>query len=175
MAEAWDEELAAGLRAGLSGDQRAYAAFLQAIAGRLRRTLRARTDAAEAEDIVQETLLALHLKRHTWDGRAVLPWVHAIARHKLIDAFRRRGRRIELDISDFIDQIPQPEEDRVSDRDIDRALGLLAPGQKAVVAAISVQGRTIAETAQGLGLSEGAVRVALHRGLAAISRHFSEG
>jgi len=175
LTDGLEEHLASALRASIAGDARAYADFLERVAGRLRATLR-RKIGAEAEDIVQETLLAIHLKRDTWDSTApVLPWVHAIARYKMIDSFRRKGRRVELDIGDFIDTLPQPEVDRVSDREIGRALGLLGPGQKAVVAAISVQGRTISETASVLGMTETAVRVALHRGLGAISRHFARG
>ncbi|MGO4832952.1 sigma factor-like helix-turn-helix DNA-binding protein, partial [Rhizobiaceae sp. 2RAB30] len=47
-----------------------------------------------------------------------------------------------------------------------------SPGQRAVVSAISVEGRSITETARKLGISEVAIRVALHRGLAAIARKF---
>ena len=178
MSDGLEETLCRLLLAALAGDQRAYAGFLEAVAGRLRATLRRKlgSGGVEAEDILQETLLAIHLKRDTWDVTApVLPWVHAIARYKMIDAFRRRGRRIELDIGDFVDVLAQPEVDTVSEREIGRALGLLGPGQKAVVAAISVEGRTIAETAGRLGMTETAVRVALHRGLTAISRHFARG
>lgn len=176
MTEGLEGELARDLRAGLGGDSRAYATFLEGVAGRLRASLRRKLGPAEAEDILQDALLAIHLKRDTWDPAApVLPWVHAIARHRMIDAFRRKGRRTEVDIGDFVEVLAQPEEDRVSEREIGRALGLLGPGQKAVVAAISVEGRSIAETARGLGMTETAVRVALHRGLGAIYRHFTRG
>jgi RNA polymerase sigma-70 factor, ECF subfamily len=56
-------------------------------------------------------LLAIHLKRHTWDAAAPLgPWVRAIARNKLIDALRRRGRRVEIPIDDFADFLPDTTE-----------------------------------------------------------------
>ena len=102
----------------------------------------------DPEDVVQETLLAIHLKRHTWrtDG-AVLPWVFAIARYKLIDAFRRRGRRIEVDIADFAETLAEPERETASERDVERALDRLPPVQRQVVTSISVEGRSIAETA----------------------------
>lgn len=178
MHDGLEETLSTALKAALSGDERAYALFLETVAGRLRATLRRKLGSGgiEAEDILQDTLLAIHLKRDTWDTTAaVLPWVHTIARYKMIDAFRRRGRRLELDIEDFAETLAQPEEDRVSEREIGRALGLLGPGQKAVVASISVEGRSISETATVLGMTETAVRVALHRGLGAISRHFARG
>ena len=127
----------------------------------------------DPEDIVQETLLAIHMKRHTWRADApVMPWLYAIARHKLIDAFRRRGRRVEVAIGEIAETFAEPESETASVWEIDRAIATLAPGQRSVVVAVSVDGRSIRETANRLGMSETAVRVALHRGLHAIARRF---
>ena len=79
---------------------------------------------------------------------------------------------MEIDIDDVAETLAQPEADRVSDREIDRVLGTLADGQRVVVTSVSVEGRSISETATALGMSEPAVRVALHRGLAAIAKRF---
>lgn len=172
-----EDELAQLMRAAIAGDERAYAEFL----GRAARCVRgfARRKIAQGgidpEDIVQETLLAIHMKRHTWrDDAPVMPWLYAITRHKLVDAFRRRGRRVEIEIGEIADSMAGPEPETVSDREIGRALDTLAPGQRSVVAAISVEGRSISETASSLGMSETAVRVALHRGLTAITRRFGQ-
>ncbi|MER2635063.1 MAG: sigma-70 family RNA polymerase sigma factor [Rhizobiaceae bacterium] len=170
-----EQEMAALLRAALGGDEKAYERFLGSATALVRDYARRRIvhGGIEAEDIVQETLLALHLKRHTWLTDApVLPWLYAIARHKLIDAFRRRGHRVDIDIDDMAGSLAQPERETISDRDIGRALDALAPGQRTVVAAISVQGESIGEAASRLGMSETAVRVALHRGLTAIAKRF---
>ena len=170
-----DNQLADLLRAGNSGDERAYARFLEMVAKSIRGFVRRKIvyGGIDPEDIVQETLLAIHLKRHTWQTDApLLPWVRAIAKYKLIDAFRRQGRRVEIDIDDLVETLAQPETDQVSDREIDRALATLAEGQRVVVTSISVDGHSIGETATALGMSEPAVRVALHRGLAAIARRF---
>lgn len=171
-----DEALLAGLlRSAIAGDERDYARFLERTAALVRGFARRRIadGTVDAEDIVQETLLAIHLKRHTWIADApVLPWVYAIARFKIVDAYRRRGRRVEIDLDDVTETLAQPEEDRVSDRDVGRALDGLAPGQRGVVAAITVEGHSIGETARRLGMTETAVRVALHRGLTAIARRF---
>ena len=137
------------------GDEKAYAAFLRRV-GRRRAWLCARKivqGGVDPEDIVQETLLAIHMKRHTWITDApVLPWVYAIARFKLIDAFRKRGRRVEIEIGDIAETVAQPE--TVSDREIGRVLDGLAPGQRSVVAAISIEGRSIGETADKFGMTE---------------------
>jgi len=127
----------------------------------------------DPEDVVQETLLAIHLKRHTWRiDTPVTPWLYAIARYKLIDAFRRRGRHVEIEISEIAETYAEPEPETLSDREVGRALETLAPGQRSVVAAISVEGRSIRETAKSLGMTETAVRVAHHRGLAVIAKRF---
>lgn len=170
-----DAELAALLRAALGGDDKAYAVFLQRAAALVRGFVRRKAQGAtDVEDVVQETLLAIHLKRHTWRQDApVLPWLFAIARYKLIDAWRRRGRRIEVDIDGFSDVIAAPEpEQALSERDLDRVLEALPAGQRSVVSSISVDGNSIAETAMKLGMKETAVRVALHRGLKALAAKF---
>lgn len=172
-----EAELAMLLRTAIAGDEKAYGRFLDRAARLVRGFARRKIvhGGVDPEDIVQETLLAIHMKRHTWRQDApVLPWLYAIARFKLIDAFRRRGRRVEIEIDEISDTFAAPEEEKASERDIDRALGSLAPGQRSVVESISVEGRSIGETAAKLGLSEGAVRVALHRGLSAIARRFGK-
>lgn len=170
-----DTELARLLRAAIAGDERAYGEFLQRAACLVRGFARGKVaqGGIDPEDIVQEVLLAIHMKRHTWrNGAPVTPWLYAIARYKLVDAFRRRGRRVEVEVGEIAETFAAPEPQTLAERDIARALESLAPGQRSVVAAISVDGRSIGETAISLGMSETAVRVALHRGLAAITRRF---
>lgn len=170
-----EAELALLLKAALRGDERAYAEFLRKAASLVRGFARRRIGQGgiDPEDIVQETLLAIHLKRHTWQSNLpVEPWLFAIARFKLVDAFRKVGRRMEVVLEESFDApAPEPEQ-TASDREIGRALDTLAPGQRAVVTAISVDGISISETAKRLGMTEVAVRVALHRGLAAIAKRF---
>ena len=168
-----EAELARLMRAAIAGDERAYGDFLGRAACLVRGFARRKIvqGGIDPEDIVQETLLAIHMKRHTWRQDApVTPWLYAIANYKLIDAFRRRGRRAEIEIGEIAETFAVPEAETISDREIGRALGTLTPGQRSVVAAVSVDGRSISETAKSLGMSETAVRVALHRGLAAIAR-----
>lgn len=170
-----ENELARLFRAAIAGDESAYGEFLRRAACLVRSFARRKImqGGIDPEDIVQETLLAIHMKRHTWrDDAPVTPWLYAIARYKLIDAFRRRGRRVEVKVGEFAESLAQPELDTVSDREIGRALDTLAPGQRSAVAAVCVDGRSISETAKHLGMSETAVRVALHRGLKAIARRF---
>lgn len=166
------------LLAANAGDEKAYRAFLVEVSVIVRRFATRRMPRQSAgfdvEDLVQEILLAVHNKRHTWRaGEPVAPWLFAIARYKAIDAYRRRGRRIEVDIADFSDVIEDPGAvPSAVGHDVSRALDSLAGRQRAVVSALSVEGKSIGETAEKLDMSEGAVRVAFHRGLAAIAKKF---
>jgi RNA polymerase sigma-70 factor (ECF subfamily) len=173
--EADEKELVRLMRAAIAGDERAYSQFLQRAAYLVRSFARRKIvhGTIDVEDIVQETLFAIHVKRHTWrDDAPLKPWLYAIARYKLVDVFRRHGRRIEVEIGEFAETLAEPEAETFSERDIGRALATLAPGQRSVVAAVSIDGRSISEAAKSLGMSEEAVRVALHRGLKAIAKHF---
>jgi RNA polymerase sigma-70 factor (ECF subfamily) len=132
---------------------------------------------AEAEDIVQEILLAIHLKRQTWIETApVAPWVFTIARHKTIDALRRRGRHIDVPIDDLSEILAaDTQEPDLAGIYVERQLQTLPDGQRKVVQAIAVAGDSISEAAEKLMMTPGAVRVALHRGLAALAARTAKG
>jgi RNA polymerase sigma-70 factor, ECF subfamily len=167
------------MRAANAGDEAAYRKALTGIAPVLRAQirrglLRVGRGAEDVEDILQETLLAIHLKRHTWrDSEPFSPWMRAVARNKLIDALRRRGGRFDLPIDDFSDTLAAPEEERpLSPAETDRMLGMIDGRPREVVQAIAVDGLTTREAAARLSMTEGAVRVALHRGIGALSKAF---
>jgi RNA polymerase sigma-70 factor (ECF subfamily) len=170
-------EWAALMRAARAGDAAAYERCLRDMANALRpfaRRALARIGLSDdlAEDVVQEVLLAVHLKRHTWDEtRPIGPWVAAIARYKAVDVLRRRGSRVHLPIEDFSEILRSEDAPADPGHDVARALDALPKRQREVVQSIAVDGASIGETAARLGMSEGAVRVALHRGLAALAKH----
>jgi len=160
------------MRAANAGDAAAYDRLLRELApalraGARRGLARAGLGPADAEDVVQETLLAIHLKRQTWDETLPLgPWVNAIARNKLIDFLRRRRARFDVPIDDLAEILPAEEAaPTVPTRDVERHVGALPARQRDVVRAIAVDGASIGDTASRFGMNEGAVRVALHRGL----------
>lgn len=168
------------LQAANAGDAEAYRRFLTLLTRELRRFIRrclsrAGAPEADAEDVLQEVLLTIHLKRQTWmSGSAVAPWVFTIARHKVIDFLRRRGRRIHLPLDDFSESLAaEAQAPSLIESDIDRHLDSLSSVQRKVVRSIAVTGSSIAETAVDLAMTQGAVRVALHRGLAALAVKFS--
>ena len=174
-----DEANLAGLMtAAIRGDEAAYAEFLRLAAGLVRGLARRKLGndrVVSPEDIVQEVLLAIHTKRHTWRPQEpILPWVFTIARYKIVDVYRRNGKRVFLDVDDFEAQLasPETEEPAVPERQVEAALSILSDGQRRVVKSIAVDGRSIRETAAALDMKETAVRVAFHRGLAAIAARF---
>ena len=163
------------MRAANRGDSRAYRRLLDEIAPVLRTVVRARGAALGAqgcEDVLQDVLLAVQTKRNTWrDDAPLRPWLYAIARHKVIDAFRARGRRVELPIDAFEDVLPAASApDPTEGRDMEKVLNALDPRSAEIVRAFGLKGESTAETAARLDMSEGAVRVALHRALKSIAR-----
>ncbi|MBL8908200.1 MAG: sigma-70 family RNA polymerase sigma factor [Rhizobiales bacterium] len=171
-----EEEWAKMMRAAISGDALAYKHFLEAVTPALRALAQsnlARCGAgnSEVEDVVQETLLAIHLKRHTWDPeRPIRPWILAIARHKFIDMLRRKGRRAEDVIEDF-DALPDTGQapDSLDRHELNRMLRKLNERQRDIVRSLAVEGASIRETARRLDMKEATLRVSLHRALAALA------
>jgi RNA polymerase sigma-70 factor (ECF subfamily) len=154
-----------------TGDEAAYRESLERIAARLRGYLRRRMQGApdDVEDLVQEILLALHLQRGTWDpALPVSAWVLAIARHKLVDLWRRRGRREALNgVLEEVDEsllavAPDAGEAR---RDLDRLLLELPEAQRQAILLTKVEGLSVSEASRRTGMSESAIKVQVHRGL----------
>jgi RNA polymerase sigma factor (sigma-70 family) len=164
------------MRAERLGEAKPYELFLRDFASSLRRIIAVRLrqmrfSPEEAEDIVQDVLIAVHTRRDQWDaGRPLLPWLNAIARYKLIDASRRLRRdgatRIELSDEDWarISDCRVAAPDR-SQADVEKMISALPRGEQGAVRAIGLDGASAAEAAAQLGSSEGAVRVAFHRAL----------
>jgi RNA polymerase sigma-70 factor (ECF subfamily) len=169
--------------AALAGDAAAYRLFLDAISARLRGYLRqmlARTgrgEPSEAEDVLQETLLALHLSRHTYDPASpVTAWAHAIARYKLVDHLRRTGRHAgNLPLDDEAYRLAAPESGAADARlDLERAMLALPVRTRRLVEQVKLQGASVAEAASAAGMTETAAKVAIHRGLQAMAKFLSK-
>lgn len=154
-----------------AGDEAAYRQCLSMLATRLRAYLRRRLSAQphEVEDLVQETLLALHLQRGTYDpSLPVSAWVLTIARHKLVDLWRRRGRREALhETLDDVDEalLAAEPEDAGARRDLDVLLQDLPAAQRQAIVLTKLEGLSVAEAAANTGATESAIKVQVHRGL----------
>jgi len=159
------------------GDAAAYRALLAKLVPRLRayykrRMTGAGRSAEEAEDLVQETLLAVHLKRHTYDPNALFtPWLHAIARYKLIDHFRsNKMSRLGMPIDDHQDLMAVDDHAAAEGtHDMGKLLGRLPRKTRQAIEAVKLEGKSIAETAARYGMSESNVKISIHRGLKALA------
>jgi RNA polymerase sigma factor (sigma-70 family) len=170
------------MRLALDGDEAAYRRLLAAVAQRLRAQLRGRlarwgASDVQPEDVVQETLLAIHLKRHTWNRvERFEPWLAAVARNKLIDSLRRHGRRVEVPLEDveasLVDEAQAAGEDGL---DVTRLLSQLPERQQQIVQLVSVEGQDVRTVAGRLQMSEVNVRVSLHRSLKALAALYRKG
>ena len=176
------EDLSSLFRRANRGDGAAYRQFLIALTPRLRGLVRkglvrAGRSPDECEDIVQETLIAMHVKRATWDeSQPVEPWVYAISNYKLIDFLRRRGSHGHVAIDELADILPaEPAADTDLTIDRNRLLGILPDRHRRVVQEMAIDGRSAREVAEAMGMTEGAVRVTLHRALKAMGDAFRRG
>ncbi|MBE0623561.1 MAG: sigma-70 family RNA polymerase sigma factor [Burkholderiales bacterium] len=160
---------------GLAGDEPAYRAFLQELSAHLRAFLRRRLVRLpdEVEDLVQESLLAVHNQRHTYDvGQPLTAWIHAIAKYKLVDLLRRRSRQDVLTdpLDDELDLACAAETEAAdARRDLGKLLLQLPERQRLPIVHMKLEGLSVAETARLTGMSESAVKVGVHRGLKALA------
>lgn len=160
---------------GLSGDAAAYHRLLKALSAHLRAYFRKRLFQRpdEVEDLVQETLLAVHNQRHTYQSdQPLTAWVHAIARYKLIDLLRARASREALTdpLDDELDVFATSDTDAAEARkDLNQLLAGLPDRQRLPIVHVKLEGLSVVEAAQLTGMSESAIKVGVHRGLKALA------
>jgi RNA polymerase sigma-70 factor (ECF subfamily) len=170
-----EDKLRALLLQGLAGDAGAYQRCLKDLGAHLRAFFRRRMASLpdDIEDLVQETLLAVHNQRHTYQSNQPLTaWVHAIARYKLVDLFRSRGVREALNdpLDDELQVFAASDLD-ASDarRDLGQLLSQLPDHMRLPIMHMKLEGLSVIETAQATGMSESAVKVGVHRRLKALA------
>ena len=169
-----DLRMNALMRDAGQGSTVAYREFLGELSPLLTQYFRKRLfDAADdVEDLVQECVLAIHARRHTYCSDVpVMAWAYAIARYKLIDWLRHRGRGpMHVPLDDATEAEMAQEHDRQAGRDIYKLLPLLPAGQGALIEYTKLLGYSVRETAKMMGVSEAAVKVGVHRGIKALGR-----
>lgn len=163
---------------GLAGDAGAHRAFLTEAAALLRAYFRNRLRGApeDAEDLVQETLVALHTRRDSYDANYPLTaWLYAIARYRLIDFLRRSKRRAHASL-DGIDPGEADPEYEASDarRDVAVLLDRLPEKQRTAIRMVKLEDKSVREAAAETGLSESDIKISIHRGLKTLMRLMSK-
>lgn len=153
------------MRLSQAGDKLAYETLLTHAQKWLRGFFSRRIRADAVDDLVQETLMTLHAKRHTYNpSYPFLPWLAAIAKHRLIDHVRKVARLNEVLIEegwDFADNT----RDMSAAHDVETLLNRLPARQAKIIRLVKLDGMSIAETAALTRHSSASVKVMVHRGL----------
>lgn len=167
--KATEDRLRALMIRGLDGESAAHRELLTELAVLLRGFYARRLggESADAEDLVQETLIAVHTRRESYDRTQPLTaWAFAMARYKLIDHFRRSRLRRTLPLDDAAELVGTDDsEDASAGGDLERLLADLPAKQREVIRYVRIEGLSVTEAAERSGLSSANVKVSVHRGL----------
>ena len=169
--------------AGLAGDAAAHKALLTMLSGHLRAYFKRQLagvgrGATEAEDLVQEALIAIHTHRHTYDREQLFtPWVYAIARYKFLDHLRRmKGSIKDVPIEAAEELVAHDDLAGVESAfDLERLLAGLSGKARQAIRLVKLEGLSVTEAAARSGMSESAVKVSVHRGLKALALLVKKG
>ena len=162
--------------AALAGDASAYRSLLSGLTRHLRGYYARRLGPAAAEDVVQETLIAIHTRRATYDPqRPFTAWVYGIARYKLVDEYRRGKRTAAVPLDEAGDLFTADEaQAAIARRDVEKLLAKLPAAKRDLVREIKLEGHSIADTAARTGMSEAAVKVTVHRALKSLGEELGD-
>jgi RNA polymerase sigma-70 factor (ECF subfamily) len=176
----WSQGLGELMRRAQAGDGRAYGELLRLVTPRLRQAVqrRRRLQSCDVEDLVQDILLSLHAARATYDpARPFMPWLMAIARNRIADGARRYARRAANEV--VSDDLPETFAGAGANMLIEsygdgealaRAMADLPPGQRRAVELMKLKELSLKEAAAASGMSVGALKVAVHRGMGALRK-----
>lgn len=155
--------------AAQNGHGGAYRRLLAEVSTWLIRYFQRRLPPGEVDDAVQETLLAIHRRRHTYDPQYPFgSWLAAIAKHKWIDQLRSLGRRPSDELPEDL-SVDDHEASVISSSVLASLLEELRPAQAQTIMLVKVQGYSIEEASGETGLSPSAVKMNIHRGLARLT------
>lgn len=167
--KSYEALLAKNLLDGLDGDDSAYRRFLHDLRGALRTHIQKkltlfRQAHLDLDDVVQETLLAVHRKAHTYDRETpVTAWISAIARYKLIDMMRRSITTYHVPIADVEEVLKDTTGDLEFQLTLRSAICSLPEKMKAAIKLVKIQGMSVREAALTTGTTESSVKVNIHR------------
>jgi RNA polymerase sigma-70 factor, ECF subfamily len=173
-----EPELRKLMLASLAGSDMANEALLTRLSVLLRsyfkgRLTRIGRTAADAEDLVQETLISIHTHRHTYDQTQLLtPWAYAIAHYRLVDYLRRTRTSAAAVPLDEVPDLPADGDSNAVDSGLDlhALISQLTPKMRQAIELVKLQGFSVSEAAVRTDMSESAIKVSVHRGLKALSK-----
>ena len=176
-------DLEMSLATAQKGDMRHYRQAFDLMVPPVRkyvyRSLAKFNQTALTEDVVQETMIAIHLKLHTYDtAQMAMPWVYTIARHKTIDMLRRlKMKNVSLDDPVYEETTGSDNDVQATETrtDLNALLARLEPPQGDIIRALKVDGASVADLAKQYGFTESKVKVMVHRGLQKLSAYVTAG
>ncbi len=174
------------MRAAQDGDSAAYLKLLSEIIPILRRVVhkqRSFLQRADIEDLLQNILLSLHSVRATYDPvRPFLPWLLAIARNRIMDGSRGQMRRNanEVSVAEYPETFSDLETNTLHNgygdpEALRQAIGRLPSGQRRAIEMLQLREMSLKEAASASGMSEMALKAAVHRGMNTLRKVFHTG
>lgn len=162
----FDEETLRALMIGAqNGDKDDYRDLLKSLRPYLSAYFQRRLRGDRGEDLVQVTLMAIHLHRHTYDPhKAFGPWLHAVARHKLIDEVRKNKGRVYVDLDDNL-PMEGSSHDNLYAQDLKAMLAHLSPDQSQMIKLHKIEQFSLEDIAHMTGKSVSNIKVLVHRAL----------
>jgi RNA polymerase sigma factor (sigma-70 family) len=175
------QDLSALMRAAQAGDARAYSSLLSLLAPLVRELVRQRLrflQPHDIDDLVQDVLLSVHAARATYDSsRPFQPWLSAIVRNRIADGARRYVRRAPHEVptdrspETFPDQDANMSVERYGDAEaLAQAMTRLPNGQRQAIELMKLREMSLKEAAAVTGMSIGALKVSVHRGISALRK-----
>jgi RNA polymerase sigma-70 factor (ECF subfamily) len=173
------------MAAAQSGDQRAYQALLRACLPIVAASVRRQgVPADRVDDVVQDVLLTIHRARASYDPtRPFLPWLRAIAQRRAVDLLRVHLRTAVREVFDETAYLNHSGDDPEPSLSVDQAdqarllreaIATLPPGQRQAVELLALHERSLEEAAGDTGRTKGALKVNLHRAIAALRQRLSD-
>ena len=153
------------MQAAQQGDESSYVQLLREVGEWLKRYYTRRIHLSQVDDLVQETLMSIHAKRHTYDPNQPFgPWLAAVARHRWIDQLRKQSRATEVELFDTIAATDRTDEGTYAS-DLEVMMRDIPEKQAQVIRLVKIEGHSIAEVSKATGHSESSVKVMIHRGI----------
>jgi RNA polymerase sigma factor (sigma-70 family) len=157
----------------LEGDSAAHEALLRVLLPLLRAYFRGqlRNGSDDIDDLVQETLMAIHRRRTSYDrDKPFSAWLFSIARYKSIDHFRRVRKHVPIDDMEHLLITDGFEDESGARLDLASLLATLPEKQARMITDTKIKGMSVAEAAGGAQFSESDVKISVHRGMQSLMR-----